>query len=200
LLGACGTRPACACFAALARLVAHGADYEREFGTAAQVRASLHCGSVVVGEMGSVKKEIALSGDTLNTAARLVDVCRDSDGIGPSPRPTFSTGSCFLLTLQRGHWASSGYAARNRPSGFARWPRRRLIHASRRYEKMGTHARRLRPGQITPSQIICFQVPGGATLGPVHKCPQFHNLGIEALWFETAVLALPPAKALPRTG
>jgi adenylate cyclase len=29
--------------------------------------------------MGSVKKEIALSGDTLNTAARLVDVCRDSD-------------------------------------------------------------------------------------------------------------------------
>jgi adenylate cyclase len=67
-----------ACFAALGRLVAHGADYEREFGTAAQVRASLHCGPVVVGEMGSVKKEIALSGDTLNTAARLVDACRDS--------------------------------------------------------------------------------------------------------------------------
>jgi adenylate cyclase len=35
---------------------------------------------VVVGEMGSVKMEIALSGDTLNTAARLVDVYRDSDG------------------------------------------------------------------------------------------------------------------------
>ena len=67
-----------ACFAALARLVAHGADYEREFGTAAQVRVSLHCGPVVVGEMGSVKKEIALLGDTLNTAARLVDVCRET--------------------------------------------------------------------------------------------------------------------------
>jgi adenylate cyclase len=67
-----------ACFAALARLVAHGADYERQFGAAAQVRASLHCGPVVVGEMGSVKKEIALLGDTLNTAARLVDACRDS--------------------------------------------------------------------------------------------------------------------------
>ena len=59
-------------------LVPNGADYEREFGAAAQVRASLHCGPVVVGEMGSVKKEIALLGDTLNTAARLVDVCRDS--------------------------------------------------------------------------------------------------------------------------
>lgn len=67
-----------ACFAALARLVAHGADYEREFGAAAKVRASLHCGPVVVGEMGSVKKEIAMLGDTLNTAARLVDACRDS--------------------------------------------------------------------------------------------------------------------------
>jgi adenylate cyclase len=67
-----------ACFAALARLVAHAADYEREFGTTAQVRASLHCGPVVVGEMGSVKKEIAMLGDTLNTTVRLVDACRDS--------------------------------------------------------------------------------------------------------------------------
>ena len=66
-----------ACFAALDRLVAARADYEREFGAAVQVRASLHCGAVVVGEMGSVKKEIALLGDALNTAARLVDACRE---------------------------------------------------------------------------------------------------------------------------
>ena len=67
-----------ACFAARARLAASGADYEREFGTTVQVRASLHCGPVVVGEMGVVKKEIALLGDTLNAAARLVDACRES--------------------------------------------------------------------------------------------------------------------------
>ena len=67
-----------ACFDARDRLVAHGADYKRDFAAVAQVRASLHCGPVVVGEMGSVKKEIALLGDTLNTAARLVDACRDS--------------------------------------------------------------------------------------------------------------------------
>jgi adenylate cyclase len=68
-----------ACFVALARLAARDEDYEREFGLTVQVRASLHCGPVVVvGEMGSIKKEIALLGDTLNTAARLVDVCRDS--------------------------------------------------------------------------------------------------------------------------
>ena len=67
-----------ACFAALARLAAQGADYERQFGTTVQLRAALHCGPVVVGEMGSVRKEIALLGDTLNTAARLIDACRDS--------------------------------------------------------------------------------------------------------------------------
>src|SRR5215470_9039834 len=67
-----------ACFAALARLAADGADYERAFGTTVQLRAALHCGPVVVGEMGSVRKEIALLGDTLNTTARLVDACRDS--------------------------------------------------------------------------------------------------------------------------
>jgi adenylate cyclase len=67
-----------ACFAALDRMVMHGPDYEREFGTQVELRASLHCGPVVVGEMGSVKKEIALLGDTLNTAARLIDACRDS--------------------------------------------------------------------------------------------------------------------------
>lgn len=66
-----------ACFAARDRLVAHGADYERAFGMTPQVRAGLHCGPVVAGEMGSIKKEIALLGDTLNTAARLVDACRD---------------------------------------------------------------------------------------------------------------------------
>jgi len=67
-----------ACFAALDRLAADGPDYERAFGTTVQLRAALHCGPVVVGEMGSVRKEIALLGDTLNTTARLIDACRDS--------------------------------------------------------------------------------------------------------------------------
>ena len=71
-----------ACFAAIARLIVRRADYVREFGAPAEVRASLHCGPIVVGEMGSVKKEIALLGDTLNTGARLVDACRERGEIG----------------------------------------------------------------------------------------------------------------------
>src|SRR5271155_5596677 len=47
-----------ACFAALDRLAARDPAYERDFGYRADFRAGLHCGSVVVGELGFVKKEI----------------------------------------------------------------------------------------------------------------------------------------------
>jgi adenylate cyclase len=67
-----------ACFDAVARMAALGPSYERDFGLRVAVRAALHCGPVVVGEMGSFKKEIALSGDSLNTTARLVDACRET--------------------------------------------------------------------------------------------------------------------------
>jgi adenylate cyclase len=66
-----------ACFEAERRLARLGANYEREFGLQVEFRAALHCGPAVVGEMGTVKKEIALTGDTLNTTARIVDVCRE---------------------------------------------------------------------------------------------------------------------------
>lgn len=67
-----------ACFAAFDRLAAHAAAYEREFGFPADFRAGLHCGKVVVGELGYLKKEIALIGDTMNTAARIQQACRDT--------------------------------------------------------------------------------------------------------------------------
>jgi adenylate cyclase len=67
-----------ACFGAIARLEEAAAAYRRDFGQKVEIRAALHCGPVVVGEMGTVKKEIALIGDTLNATARIVDACRDS--------------------------------------------------------------------------------------------------------------------------
>ena len=65
-----------ACFAALDRLAARGPGYERDFGCRADFRAGLHCGSVVIGELGYLKKEIALIGDSMNTAARIQEACR----------------------------------------------------------------------------------------------------------------------------
>ena len=67
-----------ACFAALDRLAARGPAYERDFGCRADFRAGLHCGSVVIGELGYLKKEIALIGDSMNTAARIQEACRDT--------------------------------------------------------------------------------------------------------------------------
>jgi adenylate cyclase len=66
-----------ACFGAMAHLAALGPHFQREFGFRVDFRAALHCGPVVVGEIGTAKKEIALSGDALNTAARIVDACRE---------------------------------------------------------------------------------------------------------------------------
>jgi adenylate cyclase len=66
------------CFGALDRLEQHASEYEREFGARANFRAALHCGPVVLGELGVIKQEIALIGDSMNTAARLQQACRDT--------------------------------------------------------------------------------------------------------------------------
>ncbi len=68
-----------ACFSALDRLVEGGPAYERDFGFRADFRAGLHCGPVVVGELGFIKKEIALIGDAMNTTQRIQDACREAD-------------------------------------------------------------------------------------------------------------------------
>jgi adenylate cyclase len=76
--GIAGARCVVACFAAIDRLARAAPDYRREFGAPVNVRAGLHCGPVVTGEMGSVKKEIVFLGDTVNTAARIQDLCRQT--------------------------------------------------------------------------------------------------------------------------
>jgi len=76
--GTTDSRCVTACFAAIDQLAKHAPDYRREFGVAVAVRAGLHCGPVVTGEMGSMKKEIVFLGDTVNTAARIQDLCRQT--------------------------------------------------------------------------------------------------------------------------
>src|SRR5271167_2143612 len=67
-----------ACFDALDRLAVLSPLYLGDFGTPVHCRAGLHCGPVVTGEMGSVKKEIVFLGDTVNTAARIQEFCRQT--------------------------------------------------------------------------------------------------------------------------
>ncbi len=51
-------------------------EYRHLFGTIPQFRTSLHCGMVVVGEMGDWKREVGFIGDTLNTTARILEICK----------------------------------------------------------------------------------------------------------------------------
>lgn len=63
-------------FAMDAALAARRAEYLRQFGAAPRVRGALHAGPLIVGEMGDIKREIVLLGDTMNTTARIEEACR----------------------------------------------------------------------------------------------------------------------------
>jgi adenylate cyclase len=70
--GACLSCP----FVAQDAIASHSERYRRRFGAVPDFRAALHCGEIVAGEIGDVRREIAYVGDTLNVAARLLDWSR----------------------------------------------------------------------------------------------------------------------------
>jgi len=65
-----------AVFAARDRLAEQATLYHRQFGLVPEFRAVLHAGPVVVGEMGEIKREIALLGDTINSTAKLEQLAK----------------------------------------------------------------------------------------------------------------------------
>lgn len=58
------------------RLTDHAKSY-RQFDLVPGFRAGLHMGNVVVGEIGDQRREIAYSGDAMNTAARIEQATRE---------------------------------------------------------------------------------------------------------------------------
>ena len=52
--------------------------YTSEFGAMPRFRFAIHCGPVVAGELGGSRREIVFSGDTLNTAARIEGVAKET--------------------------------------------------------------------------------------------------------------------------
>jgi adenylate cyclase len=51
--------------------------YLDKFGYIPGFRAGIHCGPVIVGEMGDYKQEISFLGDTVNTSARIQEACKE---------------------------------------------------------------------------------------------------------------------------
>ncbi|MFQ5974587.1 MAG: adenylate/guanylate cyclase domain-containing protein [Alphaproteobacteria bacterium] len=69
--------PPIACFFAIeAALQAAATEFERHFGLAPRLRAALHAGPVITGEVGESRRAIVFHGDVMNTASRLEDAAR----------------------------------------------------------------------------------------------------------------------------
>ncbi len=60
-----------------ATIVANEAKYMSKFGEAPSVRIGLQGGSVAVGECGDDKRQVVYIGDTINTAKRLQEICKE---------------------------------------------------------------------------------------------------------------------------
>jgi adenylate cyclase len=65
-------------FSAYQRLLQQRASwYEERYGVAPVFRGGIDVGSVIATEVGELKRAIAYHGDVLNTASRLLDLCKE---------------------------------------------------------------------------------------------------------------------------
>ena len=72
-----GARPL-ACFFAIEQALAQAApEFAREFGAVPRLRAALHAGPVITGEVGGSRRAIVYHGDVMNTTARIEQATRD---------------------------------------------------------------------------------------------------------------------------
>ena len=51
--------------------------FKRRYDTLPEYKVGLHTGSVMVGQVGVIKKDVVMSGDAINTAARIRSACTD---------------------------------------------------------------------------------------------------------------------------
>lgn len=51
--------------------------FKRYYGILPEYKAGVHTGSIMVGQVGIAKKELVMSGDTINTASRIRSACTD---------------------------------------------------------------------------------------------------------------------------
>jgi adenylate cyclase len=54
-----------------------GEHFRRHYDMMPEFRVGIHLGDVTVGEIGVVKKDLAMSGDTMNTTARIRSACNE---------------------------------------------------------------------------------------------------------------------------
>lgn len=66
--------------------------FRRVYGITPEFRAGLHAGDVTIGEVGVIKKDIAISGEAMNTAARIRSACNELNQKFVVSKEYFDTG------------------------------------------------------------------------------------------------------------
>lgn len=69
-------RPLACLFAIEAALAAAAPEFEHDFGIVPKIRAALHAGQVVTGEIGGSRRAIVFHGDVMNTTSRIENATR----------------------------------------------------------------------------------------------------------------------------
>ncbi len=59
------------------RLFRHSDYYLKKYGVVPEFKAGLHSGSIIITEVGTIKKELAYHGDVINTTSRIQEKCND---------------------------------------------------------------------------------------------------------------------------
>lgn len=77
--GRAGARPLHCYFDLQETLAAQAPDFQARFGVAPALRAALHLGDVIAGEVGEQRRAIVFHGDVMNTASRLEQATRELD-------------------------------------------------------------------------------------------------------------------------
>jgi len=72
-----GARPIACFFAIEGALERAAPDFERAFGALPRLRAALHAGPVITGEVGGSRRAIVYHGDVMNTTSRIEQATRD---------------------------------------------------------------------------------------------------------------------------
>jgi adenylate cyclase len=55
----------------------NGERFRRRYGVIPEYKAGIHVGTVMVGQIGIIKKDLVMSGDAINTAARIRSACSE---------------------------------------------------------------------------------------------------------------------------
>lgn len=76
-----------------------GEHFRRRYGILPEFRVGIHAGEVTIGEIGVIKKDLAMSGDTMNTTARIRTACSDLN-------QKFIVSKAFIDHIELEEWQS----------------------------------------------------------------------------------------------